>query len=40
MYSCMHSNLQITNSHINDLIFDCPNEDDEPELLNESAKYL
>ena len=40
MYSCMHSNLQITNSLINDLIFDCPNEDDEPELLNESAKYL
>ena len=34
MYSCMLSNLHITNALVNDLIFDCPNQDDEPELLN------
>ena len=39
MCSCIHSNLHIRNLLINDLIFDCPNEDDEPELLNELTKY-
>ena len=35
-YSCMYSNLTVLNTLVNDLIFDCPNQDDEPELLNET----
>ena len=38
-YSCMHSNLYITNTLVNDLIFESPNQDDEPELLNELVNY-
>ena len=30
----MNSKLNISNALVNDLIFDCPSQDDEPELLN------
>ena len=35
-YSCMNSNLTISTALISDLVFDCLNKDDEPELLNVS----
>ena len=39
LFSCKDSNFNISNTLVNDLIFDCPCEDDEPELLNETQKY-
>ena len=38
-YSCMYSNFNISNMLVNDLVFDCPNQDDEPELLNELENH-
>ena len=38
-YSCIYSNLNISNMLVNDLIFDCPNQDDEPELLSELENH-
>ena len=39
IHSCIHSNLNISYLLLNDLVFDCPYKDDEPELLNNLQKY-